>query len=138
MHFEEKAYSEHDVKIGNIGKVKKFNNDEKNTNKIKNDSSSPLFKNDNSNKASLNTPHSSAQDSDKNGGKNSNGNQSNKSSGLKRSAALRKKDLILNSFYYDDFGDVDSTKKAYRINKRKCMIYPEDTSKVKWDLFITL
>lgn len=58
---------------------------------------------------------------------------------LKRSPALRKRDLILNSFYMDDFGDIDMSKKAYRrINKRKCMIYPENPTKTKWDLFITL
>lgn len=51
---------------------------------------------------------------------------------------MRKRDLILNSFYMDDFGDIDSSKKYHRLHKRKCMIYPENSSKTKWDLFITL
>jgi Ion transport protein len=37
----------------------------------------------------------------------------------------------------EDFGEIQTSKKYNRGNKKKCMIYPEDQNKGKWDLFIT-
>ena len=58
---------------------------------------------------------------------------------LIRKAAMRKKELLLNSFYMNDFGESrEEFKKVYRMNQRSLMIYPEFKPKIKWDLFITL
>ncbi len=49
-----------------------------------------------------------------------------------------KKDLILNTFYMNDFSENIFNKNTYRQKVRKCIIYPEERVKVRWDLFITL
>jgi hypothetical protein len=70
--------------------------------------------------------------------KNSREEDARNNHALQRKIAMRKQDLILNSVIMKDFGDeVDLTRQS-RLNMKKCMIYPENQQKVKWDLFITL
>lgn len=57
---------------------------------------------------------------------------------LQRKTAMRKMDLILNSVQMKDFDPEDNDHRRRRRNTRRCMIYPEDPFRMKWDLIITL
>lgn len=65
---------------------------------------------------------------------------SGKVSSLKRKNAFNHGDLLVQSYLMDDYnqtGVFNSTRK-HRFNRKRCMIYPEDSFKGKWDLFIAL
>ena len=67
-----------------------------------------------------------------------------KNSRLKRDKELRKKsnryvDIFSNTdLFSDDYSTVTSRKRTFRKSYKKWMLYPEDSFKSKWDLFITL
>ena len=43
----------------------------------------------------------------------------------------------MSSIYLNDFDNGEVKKKEYRFNRKKCLIYPEDPLKAKWDLYVT-
>ncbi len=50
----------------------------------------------------------------------------------------KKKDLLLTTFYMNDFAEGGVNANRSRANRHRCMLYPEDKPKMKWDLFMIL
>lgn len=50
----------------------------------------------------------------------------------------RSRTFLLNSIYLNEFDSGETSKTHKRQNRKRCMIYPEDPWKQKWDLFTTL
>ena len=57
---------------------------------------------------------------------------------VKNIKAMRKQDLLLTTFYMNDFGEGGYNEEISRANRSLCMFYPEDKTKLRWDLFMIL
>lgn len=63
----------------------------------------------------------------------------------KQKANIRRRTSDAADIFQDEMPGVNShaskekqERMRHRKHKKKCMLYPEDTQKVRWDLFITL